>query len=223
MFFKKIIFILLIILTEFNCLASKDKWDSNKKDWSDLMLSVYKGNYKKMLKLVSKQDVNYITAKGLNALEVAIRKQDTLAMNILFNCGKLQKDTSENLIMLACSYQNLSVVQILFNQHYHLINNTNGYSPLMSACSFRSKEVVNLLIEKGSNINQQRNVDGMTPLMFAVYNGKIDVVKLLISKGVNKDIQDKNGKKAIEYIHDIPNWLKVKEIDKQEIKYLLEK
>lgn len=221
---KRIIYIIFAVLLSYYCFATKDKWDANKKDWSKLMIATYNSNHKKMIKLLAKQiDINYSSIRGLNALSIAIRKQDTMAMNILFHSGRLLKDSSENLIMLACSYKSVEVLKILVEQNYPIKNNINGHSPLMTACSFSSKEIIEFLINKGANVNEKREVDGMTPLMFAVYNGNVDKVKMLLNNGADKKIQDKNGKIAVEYIANIPVWLKVKEIDKWEIKYLLEK
>jgi ankyrin repeat protein len=60
--------------------------------------------------------------------------------------------------------------------------------------------VCDLLLEKGSNVNDQltgADATGWTAIMFASSNGKLDLVKYLISKGADVNLRAKDGTSAL--------------------------
>lgn len=220
---NKIISILLIITYSVNCYASKGKWDSDKSDWSKLMLATYKGSHNKMKRLISKRvDINYETKSGLTAIDVAVRKQDAMAVDILLNTGKIVANDSGELVMEACKYGEVEIVKKLISHKYSISNDArSNYSPLMAACAFGSIAIVDYLIKVGVNVNEQNLIDGMTPLMYSVNNGDIEKVRKLLSNGADKTIKDKNGKKAVDYLDTIPERMHVNEITKNGIRDVL--
>lgn len=56
---------------------------------------------------------------------------------------------------------------------------------LMFAAQYGHLDVVELLIEKGANINQKDTFYGVTPLMAAMQDGHVAVMKLLLEKGAD--------------------------------------
>ncbi|KAL3071170.1 hypothetical protein niasHT_038440 [Heterodera trifolii] len=50
----------------------------------------------------------------------------------------------------------------------------------------------------GANINSV-DINGMTPLILATSLEKIEIVRLLLDAGANRNIQDKEGKIALDY------------------------
>jgi ankyrin repeat protein len=220
---KSFICIILLILISPLSFASKQRWDDNKSDWSPLIKAVYKGEYKKIESLIKNDvDLNYHTKSGLTALSVSIRKQDTIAFDLLLNSGKIIKNDSQNLVMLACDYESLWIVKKLVANNYPIKNlEPQMYTPLMAACSFGSKEIVKYLIELKLDVNAQRKVDNMVPLMFAVGSGQPEKVKILLANGADKNMMDKNGKKAIDFIDYIPERMGISEKTKNEIRELL--
>jgi ankyrin repeat protein len=219
----KLITTVLFILFTFNLVGSKNKWDSDKSDWTILMKAVYKGHHKKIKKIIVKDvNVNYCTKSGLTALSIAIRKQDTISVKLLLNSNKISIDSSGNLIMLACNYKSVQVVKILHSHNFPIKDYDNGFSPLMAACNFGSKEIIQYLIENNSNVNSKREIDGLTPLMFAVGSGDLEKVKLLLSKGADKNAKDKNGNNMAYYLNNISSRLNAKEEDIKKIRVLLE-
>ena len=74
----------------------------------------------------------------------------------------------------------------------------SGYTPLLLAAANGHREVVDLLLTKGSQgyrVNQALVVGGVyrTPLLIAVEYGRIDVVELLLSKGADLNQAQERG------------------------------
>ena len=59
-----------------------------------------------------------------------------------------------------------------------------GESALHLACHSGDQTTVELLLDKGLDIEQKRN-DGITPLLRAALDGEADAVEFLISKGTS--------------------------------------
>jgi len=77
----------------------------------------------------------------------------------------------------------------------HLANGANvnakddGWTPLHNAAGYSTKEMVELLILNGANVNS-KNEDGWTPLHDAATK---EVAELLIAKGADLDAKDKDN------------------------------
>jgi ankyrin repeat protein len=69
----------------------------------------------------------------------------------------------------------------------------NGYTPLdMALFANKHKEIVDLLLEKGADVNAQAS-SGATPLFFAVLRDQKDDVLTLLAKGANVNLADAYG------------------------------
>ena len=68
----------------------------------------------------------------------------------------------------------------------NLVNPANGESPLLSAVSSKSVEIVEMLLEAGANPNRA-NIDKLTPLGAVMGNDETSakIVKLLLAAGAN--------------------------------------
>ncbi len=73
------------------------------------------------------------------------------------------------------------------------ISNSRGKDLLMIACENGYKDIAELLIEKGADINAY-DENYWTPLFYATFNGHIDVVKFLLENGADYNSEDINGK-----------------------------
>jgi capsule polysaccharide export protein KpsE/RkpR len=69
-----------------------------------------------------------------------------------------------------------------------------------------SVEEVSRLIQEGANVNASSDT-GSTPLMLAAqYSSNTDVLQVLIDNGASIDIQDNQGKRAIDYAEQNEAW-----------------
>jgi ankyrin repeat protein len=68
----------------------------------------------------------------------------------------------------------------------------DGYTPLYAVAGGGHKEIAELLIAKGADVNPKRE-DGATPLLIASVAGHKEVAELLIAKGADVNAKDKKG------------------------------
>ena len=91
----------------------------------------------------------------------------------------------------------------------------NGVTPLHHAVRFRSPVAVKTLIEYGANINCACRRNGSTPLHRAVTHtgapgtaGKAqrarEIVEILLAAGAEPTIENKSGKKPVDYVKEGP-------------------
>ena len=69
-----------------------------------------------------------------------------------------------------------------------LVDGWGGLTPLHHAIRQGHREAVELLLERGADINQQTVGDDTTPLLMAAVNGQFDLAMLLIGKGADPNI-----------------------------------
>ena len=69
----------------------------------------------------------------------------------------------------------------------------SGSTPLHSAADFGHKEVAELLITKGADVNAKSSDVGWTPLLGAAGKGHKEIVELLIAKGADVNAKNKSG------------------------------
>ena len=74
-----------------------------------------------------------------------------------------------------------------------------GSSPLISACLYEKKEIAQLLIDAGADINFKNN-DGSTPLHIAAFFCKPEMVKLLLEKKASKTVKNNYSSTAYETV-----------------------
>jgi len=223
---KRTLLLVLLICLNTICFAHKERWDEIKKEWSPLMIAIYKNQLKETITLInSGVNVNFETPGiesvwSLTAIEIAIFKENDIAVSILLHTNKIKNP--EKFIFKAAEQNNPKILNLLF-LYGAKANDTleNGYSPLMAASSFGSIKVLECLLKYGANVNQTRQVDGITALMLAAFNGNLQKVKVLLSYKAKKNIKDKNGKTALNYVDEIYPSLNVNEKTKEELRTLL--
>ncbi|MGY8732999.1 MAG: ankyrin repeat domain-containing protein [Pirellulales bacterium] len=75
---------------------------------------------------------------------------------------------------------------------------SNG-TPLHLAATFGHKEIAELLIDKGADVNAVGGLLGWTPLHWAAREGRKEVAELLIAKGADVNAKDEDGKKPLDW------------------------
>jgi ankyrin repeat protein len=73
-----------------------------------------------------------------------------------------------------------------------------GWSSLMSAVSENHKDVAELLLANGADVNAKDN-HGFTALMIAAVDRRKNIIKLLLVNGADLNARDKEGFTAITY------------------------
>ena len=105
-----------------------------------------------------------------------------------------------------CKYNNLEYAKRIIDYIPNIDEiEVNGWSPLIIACYHGSYDVVNLLLERGANVNSQ-NLNGTTALMYAkeayLKSKDFSIIKNLIQFGANINMMDNSGKTIFDYCKD---------------------
>lgn len=74
-----------------------------------------------------------------------------------------------------------------------------GSSPMISAALFGKKEIVNILLEAGADINFQNN-DGSTALHTAAFFCRPEIVQILLDNDIDKTVRNNMGATAYESV-----------------------
>ena len=96
---------------------------------------------------------------------------------------------------------NLAVVAYLLD-HGATAQDIPGIEPLLiTACHNETLDVLQLLIERGYDINAQ-DKDGLTPLMMAIQYNHEDQVRYLLDQKADTTLEDKEGYTALAYAEE---------------------
>ena len=76
-----------------------------------------------------------------------------------------------------------------------------GITPLQQAARDGHKEIADLLIAEGADVNA-KNDYGWTPLHWAASRGHKEIVELLIAKGANVNAKNKYGTTPLDMAND---------------------
>lgn len=109
-------------------------------------------------------------------------------------------DLGTPLLNIAVRYDNLELVNRLISMSADIncVSDDRGYTPIMDAVWRGNKEITELLIKKGADLNTI-NKEGQNNLVLAVGANKIEICELLAKNGANPDIKDSMGMSAYEY------------------------
>ena len=150
-----------------------------------------------------------MTTLKLNTMKVFIILS-TLCVLFISSCAEKGNNTSKKETTIkapkmdihsAILANNLKVVQ----QHIEAGSDLNvkepmaGSTPLMTACTFNKKEIVEALIKAKVDLTKKNN-DGSTALHTAAFFGRIEIVQLLIDAKADKTIKNNFGATARESV-----------------------
>jgi ankyrin repeat protein len=97
----------------------------------------------------------------------------------------------------------------------------NGITPLHVACAYNNIKAIELLLDKGADVNKQTHEGGFTPLHLAVLLDQDKKMKqLLLAKGADKSIKDKEGFTAKDLINKVKEDDIVRKAWKEKFGYL---
>ena len=150
--------------------------------------------------------------ENLTILDIACQKGNKIIIKYLFSIlsktdeSKFRLTEKRNSIFHSSAKTNQCYPIIFFYEKLQkfypqikIIDVSNEYNitPLHYACYYKSKNVVDLLLDLGADINA-KDIDGKSILNYAVVSGSDRIVKKLLFRGADKDIKDNNGQKCID-------------------------
>ncbi|MDQ7839347.1 MAG: ankyrin repeat domain-containing protein [Thermodesulfobacteriota bacterium] len=137
-------------------------------------------------------DVNAKDKNGITPLSLASEKGHKEIIELLKAHGAFDGN-----IFTAIKECNLQAVKYFIQKNPSIVktkdnNGTFGWYPLHYASDVGHKEITELLISKGADVNA-KDEDGNTPLHEAISKGHKEIVELLISKGADVNAEDEDG------------------------------
>jgi Ankyrin repeats (many copies) len=75
--------------------------------------------------------------------------------------------------------------------------NRSGGTPLHDAALSGNTDVINLLLDRGANVDVKERDSGATALMMAASIGRTDAVALLLRRGADPALRDHAGRTAL--------------------------
>ncbi|XP_058065904.1 tonsoku-like protein [Anopheles bellator] len=103
----------------------------------------------------------------------------------------------------AISGNRLLAERLIAQGHPVNVRDHAGWLPLHEACIHGHAEIVALLLDHGSHLNDKggTSCDGITPLYDACSNGRLDVIELLIERGANATQRTDFGDTALQVLN----------------------
>ncbi|KAK4995194.1 putative ankyrin-repeat protein [Elasticomyces elasticus] len=112
-----------------------------------------------------------------------------------------RRDDDDRLpIHWAASYNRLPIVDILANTRDFDVDAQDGagWTPLMMAASLKNSDaVLDLLLNKGADVNMKSSNHGQTALHFTASKNNLDVARKLIAQKASARVKDKRGQLAL--------------------------
>lgn len=195
------------------------------KDISDFSKFISNQNYTS----ARLEDYIYTNNPSLADLTIALRaallnQRDIDTLKILIKFGARIDEGYESAIFYAL--ENYNNTKFLIEKGADVnFSNSFGKTPLFYAIEFGRKDIINLLLENGANVNQKyinnneklalsANIDSNTPyyitfcgldhtsknvLMHAAAYGDVEILKLLLAKGAKLNEVDDLGFNALDF------------------------
>ena len=117
---------------------------------------------------------------------------------LLFSAVMLKFYVLPNQLLDAAQEGNVAKVRAMLDLGVD-INTQDGWgsTPMMYAAVNGNTEVVELLLERGDDVNDGNHKMGRIPIMWAAQGGYDDTVRLLLTKGARTDLTGINGETAM--------------------------
>lgn len=169
----------------------KSKWNVE-----DLLHSTRMNKLDEVKSLIEEEDIDVNSADNIGSTalhEAALRGYDTIVKYLLFKGANVDaKTVSDNHeitgatpLAYAVKGGYVSTAKILI-EHGAEVNIIINTSILLTVASKRDNpEMINLLLDSGANINDDRGYGDMTPLSVALGQGKYQSARFLLDKGAD--------------------------------------
>ena len=134
-------------------------------------------------------DVNAAQPDGMTALHWAVQRRDSEMTHLLLNAGadyRIANRTGAKPLYLAAVNGDATIIARLLaaGDDANAVLTTEGETVLMLTSYTGNPKAVQLLLERGAEVNAQQ-FRGQTALMWAAAEGHAEVVKLLLASGAD--------------------------------------
>ncbi|MEM8862059.1 MAG: ankyrin repeat domain-containing protein [Chloroflexota bacterium] len=155
--------------------------------------------------LAAGADVNALDNRvGFNPIMIATVRGNTETFSILLESGAdiNQIDKRKNTLLHHAAYENATEIgNMLLSEGIIDLESRRqqyGFTPLLVAAFEGNVEMVELLLENGSEIEA---VDdwGDTSVNVSAWNGKLEVVEKLVQLGAISNVENSNGNTALDH------------------------
>jgi ankyrin repeat protein len=142
-----------------------------------------------------------LKAQDKNVFDVARKGSLSEIQNIYKQNPDLVNSINDNKatpLILAC-YRNNEAVALYLIDNVNNINYNSGMgTALMAAIMSGNKVIIEKLISKKADLDQQ-DIQGKTALIYAAFNNNFEIAQLLVKAGANSKITDNEKRTALDY------------------------
>ncbi len=98
------------------------------------------------------------------------------------------------------NYASIDMIELMMENGVDLHEvDSDGISALDMAIKFKRKDIIQLCIDAGFNLNISKRKSGITPVMLASCFSDIEMMELLLNNGGDVNIADKSGMAPKDY------------------------
>lgn len=127
--------------------------------------------------------------EGMPVAAAELLKAPQLDVNVLNNAG-------ESILMMAALKSHVDVARTLIERGAAI--NKDGWTPLHYAATGGNTDIMNMLLDKGAQLDA-RSPNGTTPLMMAARYGSTKAVELLLQKGADPKLTNEQKLTALDF------------------------
>jgi cytohesin len=162
---------------------------------SEIIKAAENGDLARLKALVAKgTDVNVKNTRGYTPLHWAVSQNHKDVVEFLIAEGADVDARSNGDSTPLHFVKNKAVAETLITNGADMeVKDNKGYTPLLRAAKYRTKEVVEALLEAGALVDAKEKEEGQTPLHFAARRGNLEIAEALIAAGAEVNALDRSG------------------------------